>query len=44
LKNDNILVAKWDSIGKQVGKRKVLDGMWFMDPKCGHMKHEIVYV
>jgi len=44
LKKDKILVAKWDSIDKHVGKRKVLDGMWFMDPKCGHVKHEIVYV
>jgi hypothetical protein len=44
LKNDNILVAEWDSIDKHAGKRKALDAMWFMDPKCGQMKYEIVYV
>jgi hypothetical protein len=44
LKKDKVLVAKWESIDKHVGKGKALDGMWFMDPKCGHVKHEIVYV
>jgi hypothetical protein len=35
--------VKWDSIEKHVSKRKVIDGKWFMDPKCGHVKNEIVY-
>jgi hypothetical protein len=37
------LVVKWDSIEKHISKIKVLDGKWFMDPKCGHAKNEIVY-
>ncbi len=37
-------MSKWDSIEKHVGKRKALDGKWFMDPKCGHAKDEIAYV
>ncbi len=44
LEKNKILMVKWDSIDKHVGKRKVFDGMWFMDPKCGHVKHEIVYI
>jgi len=41
---DKLLVAKWDSIEKHEGKRKVFNGKWFMDPKCGHAKNEIAYV
>ncbi len=41
---DKVLVAKWDSIEKHVGKRKAYGGKWFMDPKCGHAKDEIAYV
>jgi hypothetical protein len=37
-------VAKWDSIEKHAGKRKAINGKWFMDPKCGHAKNEITYV
>jgi hypothetical protein len=37
-------VAKWDSIHKHANKRKALNGKWFLDPKCGHAKNEIVYV
>jgi hypothetical protein len=37
-------MAKWDSIDKHASKRKALDGKWFLDPKCGHAKNEIVYV
>jgi hypothetical protein len=43
-KKYKVLVAKWDSIKKHVGKRKAPDGKWFMDPKCEHAKNEIVYV
>ncbi len=43
-KKDKVLVAKWDSINKHVGKRKAFNGKWFMDPKCGHAKNEIAYV
>jgi len=42
-KKDNVLVVKWDSIEKYLSKSKVFDGKWFMDPKCGHAKNEIVY-
>jgi hypothetical protein len=42
-KKDKVLVTKWDSIMKHVGKRKALDGKWFMDPKCGHAKNENAY-
>jgi hypothetical protein len=35
-------VAKWDSIEKDASRRKAHDGKWFMDPKCGHAKNEIV--
>jgi hypothetical protein len=35
---------KCDSIDKHVSKKKALDGKWFMDPKCRHLKNEIVYV
>jgi hypothetical protein len=35
--------VKWDSIEKHLSKSKVLDDKWFMDPKCGHAKNEIVY-
>ncbi len=37
-------MAKWDSIEKHASKKKAHDGKWFMDPKCGHAKNEIVYV
>jgi len=43
-KKDKVLVAKWDSIEKHAGKRKAINGKWFMDPKCGHAKNEITYV
>jgi hypothetical protein len=43
-KKYKVLVAKWDIIQKHVGKRKTHDGKWFMDPKCGDAKNEIVYV
>jgi len=43
-KKDKVLVAKWDSIDKHVSKKKAPDGKWFMDPKCKHLKNEIVYV
>jgi hypothetical protein len=43
-KKDKVLVAKWDFIDKHVSKKKALDGKWFMDPKCRHLKNEIVYV
>jgi hypothetical protein len=43
-KKSKVLVAKWDSIEKHVGKNKAFDGKWFMDKKCGHVKNEIVYV
>jgi hypothetical protein len=43
LKKKTCLVVKWDSIEKHISKIKVLDGKWFMDPKCGHAKNEIVY-
>jgi hypothetical protein len=42
-KKDNVLVVKWDSIEKHLSKSKVLDGKWFMNPKCGHAKKEIVH-
>jgi len=42
-KKNNVLVVKWDSIEKYLNKSKVFDGKWFMDPKCGHAKNEIVY-
>jgi len=35
--------VKWDSIEKYLNKSKFFDGKWFMDPKCGHAKNEIVY-
>jgi hypothetical protein len=38
------LVAKWDFIEKHIGKRTGFDGKWTMDPKCMHVKNEIVYV
>jgi hypothetical protein len=41
-KKYKVLVAKWDSIEKDASRRKVHDGKWFMDPKCGHAKNEIV--
>ncbi len=37
-------MAKWDIIEKHVDKRKNHDDKWFMDPKCGYAKNEIVYV
>jgi hypothetical protein len=40
LRKKKVLVAN----EKHVGKTKALDGKWFMDPKCGHAKNEIVYV
>ncbi len=40
-KEDKVLVAKWDSIEKHAGKKKALNGKWFMDPKCGHAKNEL---
>jgi hypothetical protein len=42
-KKDKVLVVKWDSIEKHARKKKVHDGKWFMDPKCGHAKNEITY-
>jgi len=42
-KKYNVLVVKWDSIEKYLNKSKFFDGKWFMDPKCGHAKNEIVY-
>jgi hypothetical protein len=39
----NVLVVKWDSIEKHLNKNKVLNSKWFMDPKYGHAKNEIVY-
>jgi hypothetical protein len=43
-KKDKVLVSKWDSIEKHVSKKKTPNGKWFMDPKCKHLKNEIVYV
>jgi hypothetical protein len=43
-KKYKVLVAKWNSIEKHAGKRKTLDGKWFMDPKCEHAKNEIIYI
>ncbi len=37
-------MAKWDSIDKHASKSKAFDGKWFLDPKCGHAKNEIIYV
>jgi hypothetical protein len=37
------LVVKWYSIKKDVSKRKVPNGKWFKDPRCGHGNNEIVY-
>jgi hypothetical protein len=31
------------AIEKHARKKKVHDGKWFMDPKCGHAKNEITY-
>jgi hypothetical protein len=42
-KKDKVLVAKWDSIEKHASKRKVSNGKWFMDLKCGHAKNELDY-
>ncbi len=42
-KKDKVLVVKWDSIEKHARKKKVHDGKWFLDPKCGHAKNEITY-
>ncbi len=42
-KKDKVLMVKWDSIEKHASKTKALDGKWFMDPKRGHAKNEIVY-
>jgi len=44
LNKNKVSVAKWDSIDKHASKRKVPDGKWFLDPKCGHAKNQIVYV
>jgi hypothetical protein len=30
-------MAKWDSIEKHARKRKIFDGKWYMDLKCGHL-------
>jgi len=35
-------VAKWDYTYKHVNKKKAFYGNWYMDPKCGHAKNEIV--
>ncbi len=43
-RKEKVLVAKWDSIEKHVGKRKDSNGNWIMDPKCIHVKNEIYYV
>ncbi len=43
-KKDKVLVAKWNSIDKHASQKKAPNGKWFMDPKCGHLKNEIVYV
>ncbi len=43
-KKEKVLVVKWDSIEKHASKKKAHDGKWFMDPKCGHAKNEIVHV
>jgi hypothetical protein len=37
-------VAKWDSIKRHAIFLKNFNSKWFMDPKCGHAKSEIVYV
>jgi hypothetical protein len=41
---EKVLVPKWDSIDKHLSKKKTFNGKWFMDPKCKHLKIEIVYV
>ncbi len=40
-KENKVLVVKWDSIEKHACKKKVPNGKWFMDPKCGHAKNEL---
>ncbi len=40
---DKVIVAKWDSIKKYAIFFKNFNSKWFMDPKCGHAKNEIVY-
>jgi hypothetical protein len=42
-RKDKILVAKWDSIKRHAIFKKNFNSKWFMDPKCGHAKNEIVY-
>jgi hypothetical protein len=42
-KKEKNLLVKWDSIMKHVGKRKVSNGKWIMDPKCMHIQNEISY-
>jgi len=39
---EKIMVAKWDFIEEHASKKKGSDGKLIMDPKCMHVKNEIV--
>jgi len=41
---DNILNPKWDSLEKQMGKRKNEKGVKVVDVKCAHAKNETKFV
>jgi hypothetical protein len=41
---DNILKPNWDSLEKQMGKRKNEEGVKVMDVKCAHAKNERKFV
>ncbi len=38
-----VLVLKLNFVNKHVIKIKILVSKWFMNPKCGHAKKEIVH-
>jgi len=42
-RKEKIMVAKWDFIEEHASKKKGSDGKSIMDPKCMHVKNEIVY-